>query len=420
MSPLRLSLPLFLLAATTALAANWPAWRGPQADGVTSETDLPVKWSATENVKWKIDLPERGNSTPIVWGDRIFLTQAVGQRRTVMCLDRHDGHLLWQEGPTWEQLERTHPTNPLCSGSPVTDGERVIAWFGSAGLYAWDLAGKELWHTDLGKQDHLWGYGSSPLISGDVCYLNFGPGVRSFVVALDKRTGKEIWRFDVPPAAIKEGPGGENPDFTGSWATPAMMKINGREQLVVALPGAIYGLDPASGHELWHCNGLNGLDYAQPLQVDGMVLGFGGYNGLAIGAKVTGSGDITATDRVWQDKRNPQRIGSGVVVGDHVYMGSDGGILECIDAKTGALKWEERPAVPGGRASSWSSIVRSGDRFYLPTKGSDTLVFRVEPKFELLAVNSLNDGMTNASIAVSNGDLFIRTHAHLWCIGAAK
>ena len=419
MSPLRLLLPLFLTAAT-GLAANWPAWRGPQADGVTSETNLPLKWSATEGVKWKIDLPERGNSTPIVWNDRIFLTQAVGQRRTLMCLDRKDGHVLWQEGPTWDQVERTHPTNPVCSSSPVTDGERVIAWFGSAGLYAWDLAGKEQWHVDLGKQDHLWGYASSPMISGDLCYLNFGPGVRSFVVALNKRTGKEVWRFEVPPQAIKEGPGGGNPDYIGSWATPVITTIGGRSQLLLALPGAVFGLDPANGKELWHCNGLNALVYAQPLLVDGVVVGFGGYSGFALGAKTGGMGDITATDRLWQEKRNPQRIGSGVVFDGRIYMGSDAGIVQCIDAKTGQLVWDERPQVPGGRTASWSSIVRSGDRFYLPTKASDTLVFRVAPKFELLAVNSLNDGMTNASIAVSNGDLFIRTHTHLWCIGAAK
>ena len=420
MSPLRLLLPALLFSAT-GFAANWPAWRGPQADGVTTETTLPLNWSATENVKWKIDLPAPGNSTPIDWGDRVFLTQSAGEKRTVMCLDRKDGKLLWQQGPSWTEPERTHPTNPLCSSSPVTDGERVIAWFGSAGLYAWDLAGKELWHVDLGKQDHLWGYGSSPVINGDLCYLNFGPGVRSFVVAVNKRTGKEAWRFDVPPPAVKEGPGGGgNPDFVGSWATPAVMTIGGHSQIVVALPGAVYGLDPANGKELWHCNGLNALDYAQPLLVDGTVLGFGGYNGFALGAKMGGTGDITTTNRIWQEKRNPQRIGSGVVVDGHVYMGSDAGIIQCIDAKTGQPVWQERPQVPGGRASSWSSIVRSGDRFYLTTKASDTVVFRVTPQYELLAVNSLADGMTNASIAVSDGELFIRTHAHLWCIAGKK
>jgi outer membrane protein assembly factor BamB len=411
----------YLISGSAALAANWPAWRGPEGTGVTRETNLPLTWSATENVKWKIELPEPGNSTPIIWNDRIFLTQAVGERRTVMCLDRKDGRQLWQQGPTWSQPERTHKTNPYCAASPVTDGERVIAWFGSAGLWCWDLAGSEQWHLDLGKQDHEWGYGSSPVIDGDLCLLNFGPGPRSFLVAVNKRTGKEVWRFDVPPPAIQEGPGsGQNTAYTGSWSTPAILEINGQRELVVTLPGAIFSLDPATGRELWHCNGLNPLAYAQPLLVDGVVVGFGGYNGFAIGTKIGGAGDVTATHRLWQEKRNPQRIGSGVAVDGRIYIGSDPGIVQCLDAKTGHMVWQERPPVPGGRTQSWSSVVGSGDRLYLLTKASDTLVFRAAPKFELLAANSLNDGMTNASLAISDGDLFIRTHQHLWCISAVK
>jgi outer membrane protein assembly factor BamB len=387
---------------------------------VTSETNLPLTWSATENVKWKIDLPERGNSTPIIWGDRIFLTQAVGQRRTVMCLDRKDGKLLWQQGPTWSAPEQTHQTNPPCASSPVTDGERVIAWLGSAGLYAYDFAGKELWHLDLGKQEHIWGYGSSPVLGGDLCYLNFGPGPRSFVVAVNKRTGKEVWRFDVPPPATAEGPGsGQN--YTGTWSTPVLAKVDGREQLIADLPGAVFGLDPANGKEIWHCNGLNPLAYAQPIVVDNVIVGFGGFNGFALGAKAGGTGDVTATNRLWQDKRTPQRIGSGVVVDGKIYIGSDPGFVQCIDPKTGTRLLDVRaPVQPTQKASSWSSFVRSGDRLYLVTKSSDTLVFRADPKMELLADNALNDGMTNASLAVSDGELFIRTHAHLWCIAGKK
>ncbi len=130
-----------LLLGHLASAENWPNWRGPTNDGVTAEAELPLKWSATENVKWKIALPEPGNSTPIIWGDRVFLTQAVGPQRTLMCLDRQDGRTLWQKGPTWSEAERTHKTNPFCAASPVTDGERVIAWFGSAGLWCWGFAG---------------------------------------------------------------------------------------------------------------------------------------------------------------------------------------------------------------------------------------------------------------------------------------
>jgi len=418
MIPPRFCLPLFLFA-TTGFAANWPTWRGPQADGVTSETNLPLTWSATENVKWKIDLPGPGNSTPIIWGDRIFLTQAVGERRTVMCFDRKDGKLLWQQGPTWSEAEQTHQTNPPCASSPVTDGERVIAWFGSAGLYAWDLAGQELWHLDLGKQDHIWGYGSSPVLAGDLCILNFGPGLRSFLVAVNKKTGQEAWRFDVPPPATPEGPGSKQ-GWTGTWCTPVVAKVGGRELLLADLPGAVYALDPANGHEIWHCNGLNPLTYAEPMVIDDVVVGIGGFNGFSIGIKPGGSGDVTATNRLWEDKRTPQRIGSGVVVDGRIYLGSDPGFVQCIDPRTGDRLFDARPPVPVQRASSWSSFVRSGDRLYLVTKSSDTLVFRADPKMELLADNALDDGMTNASLAVSDGELFIRTHAHLWCIGGAK
>jgi outer membrane protein assembly factor BamB len=414
MSPLRLVLPLFVFASSV-FAENWPTWRGPQSDGVSSETDLPLHWSATENVKWKVELPEPGNSTPIIRGDRIFLTQVVGARRTVMCLDRKDGHTLWQEGPTWEEAEQTQQANPLCAASPVTDGERVIAWLGSAGLYAWDLAGKELWHVDLGKQDHIWGYGSSPVLSGDLCILNFGPGPRSFLIAVNKQTGKEVWRFDVPAPATPEGPGSRQ-SYGGSWSTPVVVKVDGREQILAALPGAVYALDPANGHEIWHCNGLNPLAYAEPLLVDDVMVAMGGYNGFAIGVKPGGSGDVTATNRLWQDKHAPQRIGSAVTVDGKIYLGSDPGFVQCIDPKTGALLFDAR--VP--HAQTWSSMVRSGDRLYLVTKSSDTLIFRADPKMELLADNALDDGMTNASLAVSNGELFIRTYKHLWCIGAGK
>jgi outer membrane protein assembly factor BamB len=370
-------------------------------------------------VKWKIDLPGPGNSTPIVWNDRIYLTQAVGERRTVMCFDRREGKLLWQQGPIWPEAERTHQANPFCASSPITDGERVIAWFGSAGLYAYDLAGKELWHADLGKQDHEWGYGSSPVLVGDLCVLNFGPGPRSFLVAVNKRTGKEVWRFEVPPPATPEGPGAGQ-SWIGTWSTPVVATIDEREQLLVDLPGAVFAFDPATGREIWHCNGLNPLAYAQPLLVGDVVVGIGGFNGFAIGTKAGGKGDVTATNRLWQDKRAPQRIGSGVIVDVKVYLGSAPGIIQCIDAKTGERLLDKRPPVPPQKAASWSSFVRAGDRLYLLTKSSDTLVFRADPKMELLADNALDDGMTNASLAASNGELFIRTHAHLWCIAAPK
>jgi outer membrane protein assembly factor BamB len=410
---------LFLLTCSASLmAANWPAWRGPAGDGVTSETDLPLKWSATEGVRWKIDLPERGNSTPIVWGDRIFLTQNIGTRRALLCLDRKDGRMIWQAGPEWTEKELTHGTNPFCSGSAVTDGERVVAWFGSAGLWCWDLSGKELWHTDLGKQEHIWGYASSPVLEGDRCLLNFGPGKKSFVVAVDKRTGKEAWRFDVPAPAIVEGPGDPNKDFVGSWGTGRVVEIGGRKEYIVSLPGAVWSLDPANGKALWHCNGLNPLAYSEPLIAKDAIAGFGGFGGYSIGIKPGGSGDVTDTHRLWQEKKNPQRIGSGVVVGANGYFTSEPGVIQCVELATNKQLWKERLDAPGGRSASWSSLVLSGDRIYAVTQAADVVVFKASPeKYESLAVNSLGDGLTNSSLAVSDGQLFLRTHKHLWCIG---
>ncbi len=425
---------LALIASlSSALAGNWPAWRGPTADGATPETDLPLHFSATERVKWKIDLPERGNSTSIVWDGKIFLTQNVGTRRTLMCLDRKDGHTLWQAGPEWTGEDVTHQTNPYCSSSPATDGERIVAWFGSAGLWCWSLDGKEQWHVDLGAQKHIWGYGASPVLHGDLCILNFGPGERSFIVAVDKRTGKEVWRFEVPAAEVKEGSGGEK-GFTGSWNTGRIVADGKHEQFLISLPDALFSLDPKTGKELWHCNGLNALAYAEPIvgktmkqfpvgaKVTEMELpvfaAFGGYNGFSIGVQAAGSGDITEKARLWQEKKNPQRIGSNVVRDGIAWLTGEPGVIQCIELTTGKDLWKERMQTPAGRANTWSSLVRSGDRIYAVTQNSDVVVFKASTeKYEQLAVNSLGDGLTNSSLAVSDGQLFLRTHKHLWCIG---
>jgi outer membrane protein assembly factor BamB len=397
------------------MAANWPAWRGPNGDGTTPEINLPLHWSATENVKWKAALPERGNSTPIIWGGRVFLTQPVGPRRTVTCFDRTDGRQLWQEGPSVTELERTHSANPPCSSSPVTDGERVIAWFGSAGVWCWDLQGKELWHADLGKQDHEWGYGSSPVLYENLCLLNFGPGPRSFLVALDKATGKEVWRTETPPPSVVEGAGAPQ-NYLGSWSTPVIMKSGARTDLVAALPGDIRGFDPLTGKEIWHCDGLNPLSYADPLLSGDNIVAMGGFGGFAIGVKAGGVGDVTSA-RLWQDKRNSQRVGSGVSSGGFIYMVNESGVIQCLEPETGKIDWQNRIQVPSGHtAATWSSFVLSGDRLYLLTQASDTLVLRAGPKFEQIAVNSLEDGLSYSSLAVADGEIFIRTHKSLWCI----
>ena len=195
-----------LVAALPATAANWPGWRGTDGTGVSTERNLPLKWGATENVRWHIDLPERGNSSPIVWGDRVFIAQAVGaeNRRTLMCLDRANGRLLWQSGVTYTEREQTQRDNPYCSATPVTDGERVIASFGSAGLFCYDFSGKEVWRREFGKMNHMFGNGSSPVLAGDLCILNFGPDEKARVIAVNKRTGETAWETPAPKAESGE------------------------------------------------------------------------------------------------------------------------------------------------------------------------------------------------------------------------
>lgn len=407
--------------STAVLAGHWPEWRGPAGNGVIAETALPLEWSATKNVRWMIPLPERGNSTPIVWGDRVFVTQALGERRLVMAFDRKDGKLIWEAGPTWKDKEPTHPTNPLCSASPVTDGERVVASFGSAGLYAFDFAGKELWRADLGKVDHEWGYAISPVLHGGLCFLAQGAGTNRWLAAFDKVTGKEVWRVTAPPVEATErtdGFAGKSDGMVGSWSTPIIVKAGGRDELVMTWPEKMAGYDPATGRELWRASGMNPLLYSSPMFGEGVVIGSGGYGGTTIAVRPGGSGDVTG-QLLWQKMRDKQRIGSGVITGGHLYILNTPGTAQCIDLATGAPVWEERVGA-AGKSQSWSSMVLSGERIYVLNQNSDTVVLKASPKFELLAVNALGDGLTNASHAVSDGEIFIRTHKHLWCIGAAK
>lgn len=414
-------LSLFLIPFSLS-AENWPNWRGPQGDGISGEKDLPLTWSATENVKWKVSLPEPGNSSPIVWKNRIFVAQNDGQRRTLMAFDRKDGKILWQAGPAYTEKERTHNTNPYCAASPVTDGERVIAWFGSAGLWCWDLDGKEQWHLDLGKQDHEWGYASSPVIHGDACFLNFGPGDRTFLLAVDKRTGKELWRNDIaaisPKLPRNDGFGAAADGMIGSWCTPLMVPAKNGPSLVMTWPEKLTAYDPATGKERWSADGINPLIYTSTMAGEGVIVGSGGYGGSSMAVKV--SDDGSKVEKLWFKARDKQRIGSGVITGGHLYILNTPGTAQCIELKTGKTVWEERLVGSSAKGESWSSMLLAGDRIYVPNQASDTFVLRAAPKFEKLALNSLGDGMNNSSLAASDGDLFLRTHKHLWCIGASR
>jgi outer membrane protein assembly factor BamB len=413
------SVGLAMLSASVAGAAPWSGWRGVDGTGISTETDLPLNWSASEHVKWKTALPEPGNSTPVVHGDRVFITQAVGDERLVICYSGKDGKELWRNGAKGVAKEDSHPTNPYCSASPALDDGHVYAWFGSAGLYCFDFEGKQVWHVDLGEHRHEWGYSTGPVVQGGICYLNFGPGPRSFLLAVDKGTGKEVWRQDLGKVEVtmpRQDGFGAKEGVVGSWSVPLLIDAGDRRELIMSWPEEVRSYDPLSGKVLWRCGGLNPLVYSTTLFGEGVLVAMGGYGGSTVAVRPGGNGDVTGTHRLWHEPRDSGHIGSGIIRDGHIYVMNMNGIAQCYELKTGKTVWKERLKGPAGNSESWSSMVLAGDRLYVPNQGSDTFVLRASPKFEVLAVNSVSDGMTNASLAVSDGRIFIRTHAHLWCI----
>jgi outer membrane protein assembly factor BamB len=410
---------VLLVTASVARADNWPAWRGPTGQGHCAEKDVPLTWSDKENVKWKVELADQGNSTPVIWGDRIFLTQANkgGSVRSLLCFARSDGKLLWQKDVPYAEKERNWNASWYANASPATDGKLVVVSFASAGMYCYDFAGNELWkRTDLGHWDHSFGSGASPVLYHDLAILWCGPNQgkgRNFLLAVNKQTGDTVWEHD---------------EKYGSWSTPPIVTFKGQDQLLLGMStdvkgqpdpktGYLKGFDPRTGKVLWHCHGIDSYVYASPLYSNGVAVGMSGYGGAALGVKLGGSGDITK-DRLWRHPRNTQRVGSGVIVGEHVYMVDENSTMHCYELATGTDLWKDL-ARPSG--TTWGSLVHAAGRLYLLMRDGQTLVFKASPKFEMLATNRLGKREeTNSSIAISDGEIFIRTFRHLWCIRAEK
>jgi len=414
--------PLLLILTalpTTGRADDWPFFRGPARDGVSSDTQVPLQWGKDNNVVWRVPLPQTGNSSPIIAKGKVFLTCAQdkqGRRRALYCFDRATGKELWSKVVTWDPADPSHAENPYCGSTPATDGQRVIVWHGSAGLYCYDLDGHELWHKDLGPFRHIWGYASSPIIHGDRVYLNGGPGARSFVVALDKTNGTILWQTDEPGGAPDRD--AQHPDWLGSWSTPLVTTLDGKEQLLVFQPLHVNAYDLDTGKVLWTHGGAGLLAYTDV--VIGDVAGAGklgvamaGYGGKAVGFKLGGSGDTSATHRLWQSTaKPPQRIGSGIILDSHFYIPNENGI-ECLDPLTGKSIWSHR--IPG--QTFWSSLIAASGRLYATSQKGTTFVFEANPTtWKLLATNDLGEH-TNATPAISDHQLFIRTWQALYCIG---
>jgi outer membrane protein assembly factor BamB len=403
-----------------ASADNWPAWRGPTGQGFCAEKNVPLTWSGKENVRWKIPLAFAGNGTPVIWGDRIFLTQANkdGTERSVMCFDRADGKQLWQQTVPYMDKERNWPNITYTNASAATDGERVVVSFASAGMYCYDFTGKELWkRTDLGQWEHSFGSGASPVLYGDLAIMWCGPNDpkgRNFLLAVNKQTGETVW---------------EKEESYGSWSTPLIVNVMGQDQLLLGharegkknpedKDGYLRGYDPKTGKELWRCQGLNSYVYTSPLYGNGVAVQMAGYGGSAIAVRLGGEGDITKS-RLWRHPRNTQRVGSGMIIGDHVYMVDENGAPHCYELTSGEDVWKVKERA--GSGMTWGSMVHAEGRLYVLMRNGDTVVFKASPTYEVLAVNSLDRGeSTNSSLAISNGDVFIRTFKHLYCIREMK
>jgi outer membrane protein assembly factor BamB len=338
----------------------------------------------------------------------------------VIAFDRKTGAQVWQGGTRWEPKEETHEDNPYAAASPVTDGERVVAAFGSAGVFAFDFDGRPLWTRELGPQRHEWGYASSPVILGESVFVYHGPGPGSKLVALDLRTGATAWSVDLPepvPTERADGFRGRGPGVIGSFSTPLLVKAAGRTELVMSLPESLRAYAPESGRELWRAGGLNPLIYTSPVPSGDVVVAMGGFFGSAIGIKVGGNGDVTASHRAWREERSKKnRLGTGVVKDGHLYAANMEGFFECVELQTGRQLWEERLNGPGAADGSWSSPVLVDDRIYSLNKSGDCFVIRAAPKFEVLATNTVSEPL-NSSPALSDGDIFIRTWKGLWCLG---
>jgi outer membrane protein assembly factor BamB len=401
------------------VAADWPSFRGPRGDGYAENDRAPTKWSDLENIAWKVRLPRPGNGSPIVSRGVVFVTSAQdekGRQRSLYAFDRKTGKELWVQTVTIDKDLPTHETNPFCGTTPVANGERVVVWHASAGLYCYDFTGKELWKRDLGEYQHMWGYGTSPVLDGDRIVLHTGPGKKVSLMGLSLADGKTLWQHDEPV----EGDGNYNATmkYMGSWSTPLIAKVGEATQIICPFPTRVIAFHPTDGKIAWICDGIRGpkgdLSYSSPIMVNDLCFLTGGFNGPSMAIRMGGSGNLTETHRVWRLEQNPQNIGSGIAHEGYVYRPNAGpGTIECIDPKTGNVMWTER----AGGGTYWASIVAANGVMYATSQTGVTVTFRPNAKqFDLVAMNALEEPI-NATAAISDGQIFFRTAGNLICVG---
>lgn len=414
--PRRISLPIALLTfTTTALADNWPQWRGPQLNGVSSEKNLPVQWDQQTNVTWKLEMPAWSGSTPIIWQNRIFLNVAEGDHLYLWCVDRDQGSVLWKKHLSAGNVKMRKQN--MSSPSPVTDGIQVYVMTGTGALTAFDFTGNELWRRDIqkdyGRFGLNWGYASSPLLHEDSLYVQVLHGMHtddpSYVLRIDKKSGKTLWRVERPTPAIRESP--------DSYTTPTLLRYRGKTELVVTGGDCMTGHDLATGKELWRANGFNPENnpfqrvVASAVVADGIVYAPTRVRPL-MAFRAGGRGDISESHRLWSFQDGPD-VPTPVSDGTYFYVVNDKGVMWCLNAKTGKEIWGSQRLKPGTYSSS---PVLADGKLYVSNEDGLTTVVRAGPKFEILAENALDDYCLS-SPAVSDGQIFIRTTKYLYCIG---
>lgn len=413
MSHVRKSLTLYfsLTIAWWAVAAHaetqWPRWRGPRGDGHSNETTLPIKWDKRD-VAWKTPLPGVGESSPVIWGAKIFLTTSEldGAKRSTLCFDRQDGHLIWKQSVEFSgQAEGLHKMNTFASPTCVTDGDVVVSFFGRAGLHAYSLDGKHLWSNNLGMFDNPWGVGASPVLVGDLLIQNGDADSEAFLAAYNKRTGETIW--NVP-----------RPNHRG-WSTPILLDVAGRQELILNGHEGVTAYDPATGKQLWFCAGFNGRGEPTATPGDGLVYLVNGLVGDIYAVKPGGAGDVTKTRMAWHTPRKAGRdLPSPIVIGKYLIVSSMNGVAVCYDAASGEVIWQDRL---GGNVSA-SPIAAAGMAYFQIEDGSVAVV-KPGPRLDVVAQNKINpegDEIFRASPAVSEGQLFLRSDRALYCIGRAS
>jgi outer membrane protein assembly factor BamB len=407
--------PVRMMEAEGEAARYWPRWRGPSGQGLVRAGKYPDTWSDTTNVKWKVPVPGRGNSSPIVWRDRIFFITAYdgGAKLSLLCYRRSDGKLLWELAAPNAGVEKVHAKNGHASGTPVTDGERVYASFGPHGIIAASFDGKLLWHAPIGRIDNYHGTAGSPVLYKDTVIIYHDGGhvfggpmpsadqLPSFVAAFDRATGKLRWR--TPRTA------------TVGWGTSVIIRAGNRDELVVCGQRRAVAYDPANGKELWNVSGLTFEVIPTPVVGHDLVFCSSGRAGPTIAIRPGGNGDVTATHVAWSTPKGSPFVPSGIIVGDVLYLINDmQSIVTAYEAKSGTLLYQGRLGEAKREGFSGSPVAVDG-KVFLTNDDGETFVLEAGREFKLLHTNRLGEP-TYASPALVDGTWYFRTAASLLAI----